>query len=126
MNTYSIARERYGELGVDTEVAIKWLSTIPISIHCWQGDDLRGFEGGNELGGGLVSTGNYPGRAETADELRANMKKAFALITGEVKANIHAIHGDVKGVERNAIEPRHYENWLNWAKIGRASCRERV
>jgi len=116
MKMYDVAKERYAALGVDTEKALAKLDTIPISIHCWQGDDVRGFEGAAELSGGIQSTGNHPGRAETADELRANMTKAIAKIPGPAKANIHAIYGDVKGVERDAIEPKHFAAWVDWAK----------
>lgn len=117
MKAYDIAKERYAAIGVDTEAVISKLDTIPISVHCWQGDDVQGFESADAaLSGGIQSTGNYPGRAKTADELRANMEKAFKLIPGAAKVNLHAIYGDVKGVERNAIEPKHFRSWVEWAK----------
>ena len=117
MDIYSIAKERYAALGVDTEQVLVKLDNIPISIHCWQGDDVRGFEqDGSSLSGGIQSTGNHPGRATSAEELRTNMAKAISLIPGPAKANIHAIYGDVKGVERNAIEPKHFQAWVDWAK----------
>jgi len=117
MNAYTIAKERYASIGVDTEAAIIELDNIPISIHCWQGDDVRGFEQSDSaLSGGIQSTGSYPGRANTADELRTNMEKALSQIPGAAKVNLHAIYGDVKGVERNAIEPKHFQSWVDWAK----------
>jgi len=115
MSAYSSAKEIYANLGIDTEAALAKLDTIPISIHCWQGDDVRGFEGNDDLTGGIQSTGNHPGRAKTADELRVNLDKALALIPGAAKINLHAIYGDVKGVERNAITPEHFSSWVDWA-----------
>ena len=113
----NIAKERYAALGVDTEEILAKLDQIPISIHCWQGDDLRGFEQDDAvLSGGIQSTGNHPGRATTANELRANMIKAISQIPGPAKVNIHAIYGDIKGIERNAIEPKHFQCWVDWAK----------
>ena len=103
-------------IGVDTEAVIKTLDAIPVSIHCWQGDDVRGFEGGDELTGGIHSTGNYPGRARTADELRIHLEKALSQIPGAAKVNLHAIYGDANGVERDAIEPRHFDSWVDWGR----------
>ncbi|MCL2398139.1 MAG: L-rhamnose isomerase [Defluviitaleaceae bacterium] len=117
MATYDIAKEAYANLGVDTEKVLAKLDTIPISIHCWQGDDVRGFEQENStLSGGIRSTGNYPGRASTADELRTNLAKAISQIPGPAKINLHAIYGDVKGIDRNIIEPKHFKSWVDWAK----------
>ena len=116
MSTYAAAQARYAALGVDTEAALSRLSTIPISLHCWQGDDVKGFEGDAQLSGGIQSTGNHPGRARNAEELRANIEKAFTLIPGAAKVNLHAIYGDVRGVERDAIEPRHFQTWVDWAR----------
>lgn len=116
MKAYEFAKERYAAIGADTEAAIEKLDAIPVSMHCWQGDDVRGFEGGDDLTGGIQSTGNCPGRANTADELRANIEKALGLIPGATKINLHAIYGDVNGVERNAIEPKHFAAWTAWAK----------
>lgn len=117
MKAYELAKERYASIGVDTEKTIAKLDEIPVSLHCWQGDDVRGFESdADDLTGGIQSTGNHPGRAETADELRENMEKAFKLIPGKSKVNLHAIYGDVKGIERNAIEPGHFQAWVEWAK----------
>jgi L-rhamnose isomerase len=116
MNAYEIAKEAYAALGVDTEAAIARVDRIPVSIQCWQGDDVVGFEGAESVTGGIQSTGNHPGRARTADELRTNMEKAFALIPGPLKANLHAMYGEVKGVDRDAIEPQHFAAWVDWAK----------
>ena len=116
MSAYEISRERYAAIGVDTEAALARLDAIPVSMQCWQGDDVRGFEGGGELTGGIQSTGNYPGRAENAEQLRAHIEKALALAPGAAKINLHAIYGDVRGVERDAIEPKHFQAWAGWAK----------
>ena len=116
MSVYDAAKERYAAIGVDTEAAIEKLDVIPVSMHCWQGDDVRGFEGGGVLTGGIQSTGNYPGRANTADELRASIDKALSFIPGATKINLHAIYGDVSGVDRDAIEPKHFFDWVDWAK----------
>jgi L-rhamnose isomerase len=117
--SYCEAVQRYAEYGVNVETALSFLATIPVSIHCWQGDDVGGFEStGTALGGGLAVTGNYPGRARNADELRADFEKAFSLIPGRHRANLHAIYGETGGqkVERDAIEPKHFQNWIDWAK----------
>ncbi len=106
---FALARERYEELGVDVETALERLATIPISLHCWQGDDVGGFEGrGEEIGGGLAVTGNYPGKARTPDELRADLDKALALIPGTHRLNLHASYAETGGrkVERDAAPAR--------------------
>ena len=116
---YALARERYLALGVDPAAAISKLATIPLSLHCWQGDDVGGFENaGQELGGGLAVTGNYPGKARTADELRADAAKAFSLIPGRHRFNLHAIYAETGGrpVERDRIGPEHFARWVDWAK----------
>ena len=116
---YAIARDAYREIGVDTDAAIKSLAEIPISLHCWQGDDVRGFETGTgELGGGLAVTGSYPGKATTPDELRSDLEKAFSLIPGSHRLNLHASYGEFGGqhVDRDAIEPSHFQGWIDWAK----------
>ena len=115
MSAYVSARQIYAGLGVDTEAALERLDAIPVSIHCWQGDDVRGFEGSDDLTGGIQATGNHPGRAKTAAELRANLDKALALIPGAAKVNLHAIYGDVAGVDRDAITPEHFSAWVDWA-----------
>lgn len=118
--TYSLAREAYAGIGVDTEAALAKLATIPISLHCWQGDDVGGFESaGAELsGGGIQATGNYPGKARSLDELRADLDQVFALLPGKHRLNLHAIYGDFGGkkVERDAITPAHFQSWIDWAK----------
>ena len=117
MSAYATAKDRYAAIGVDTEAALAKLDSIPISIHCWQGDDIRGFEQSDEgLSGGIQVTGNYPGRATNADELRTHLERAISKIPGPAKVNLHAIYGDVKGVERDAIEPKHFSAWVDWAK----------
>jgi L-rhamnose isomerase len=119
---YALARERYGELGVDTDRALERLATIPISLHCWQGDDVGGFENtGQEIGGGLAVTGNYPGKARTADELRADLDEALSLIPGTHRLNLHASYAETGGkkVARDALGPDHFRNWIAWAKSKR-------
>ena len=102
--SYSLAQDSYAALGIDTEAALKKLATIPISLHCWQGDDVGGFEqAGGELGGGLAVTGNYPGKARTPDELRADLDKTFSLIPGKHRLNLHAIYGDFGGKKSRAM-----------------------
>jgi L-rhamnose isomerase len=116
---FELAQERYAELGVDVSRALKTLSTIPISLHCWQGDDVGGFENfGGTLGGGLVATGNYPGKARTPDELRADLEKTYSLIPGKHRLNLHAFYGEFGGkkVDRDEITPEHFKNWMAWAK----------
>ena len=116
---YQLAKERYAQLGVQVDQAIQRLATIPISLHCWQGDDVGGFEhSGSDLGGGLAVTGNYPGKARTPDELRADLDQALALIPGKHRLNLHACYAELGGkrVERNALEPAHFRNWIAWAK----------
>lgn len=118
---YRLARERYQAAGVDTERALKKLSTIPISLHCWQGDDVGGFESGSALGGGLVATGNYPGKARTPDELRTDLDEAFSLIPGRHRLNLHAFYGEFGGkkVDRDEISVEYFGGWIAWAKSRR-------
>ena len=116
---YKLAKDRYAELGIDTDEVMKKLHSIPISMHCWQGDDVRGFENPDgELTGGIQATGNYPGRARTPEELRADLEKAFSLIPGKKRVNLHAIYLETNGekIDRNEIEPKHFEKWVKWAK----------
>jgi L-rhamnose isomerase len=115
---YELAKERFAEIGVDTESALQKLNEIPISIQCWQGDDVRGFENPDgDLTGGIQTSGNYPGRARTGDELRADLEAALAQIPGSKRLNLHAIYLDSSTpVERDAIEPKHFELWVKWAK----------
>jgi len=115
--TYELARERYAELGVDTEKAIEQLARIAISLHCWQGDDVGGFEGDTELSGGIMATGAYPGKARTADELRTDFEKAVSLIPGKHRMNLHAMYAEAKGkADRNELEPEHFKTWVQWTK----------
>jgi L-rhamnose isomerase len=116
---YDWARERYARLGVSTDRALEVLATIPISLHCWQGDDVGGFE--NDLGltgGGIQATGNYPGKARNADELRADLEKALSLIPGRHRVNLHAIYAETHGrpVERDRLGPEHFAGWIDWAR----------
>lgn len=116
---FEFAKARYAELGIDVENAMAQLDKLPISLHCWQTDDVRGFEAGDgELTGGIQTTGNYPGRARTITEVRADIDKAMSLIPGDHRVNIHAFYGDFKGekVDRNQIEPKHFQSWIDWAK----------
>ncbi len=118
-DAYALARERYAALGVDTDAALARLAAIPISLHCWQGDDVRGFENpAGELTGGIAATGNYPGRARTAEELRQDLDKAFSLIPGRHRLNLHAIYAETDGarVDRDALRPEHFAGWVAWAK----------
>ena len=112
--TYQLAKERYAEIGVDTEVALKTLSNIAISLHCWQGDDVGGFEDPDSvLSGGIMATGNYPGKARTATELRQDLDEAYRLIPGNHRLNLHAIYLESEQkIERNAIEPGHFVGWV--------------
>ncbi len=116
---YALARERYAEAGVDTEKAMETLRSVAISLHCWQGDDVGGFESDEGLtGGGIQATGNYPGKARTADELRADADVALRLIPGRHRFNLHAIYGETAGkrVERDEIGPEHFARWMDWAR----------
>lgn len=117
---YQIAKKQFAELGIDTDKAIEKVNDIPISIHCWQGDDVRGFEDPEkELSGGIQATGNYVGRATNATQLRQDLDKAFSLIPGAKRLNLHAIYLESDTpVDRDKIEPKHFENWVEWAKKG--------
>jgi L-rhamnose isomerase len=118
-SAYRFARARYADVGVDVDRALAALGEIPISLHCWQGDDVGGFEGAAGLsGGGIQATGNYPGRARNADELRADLDQALALIPGTHRVNLHAIYAETVGkrVERDELAPEHFTRWLDWAK----------
>jgi len=121
-NAYALAKERYAMLGVDTDKALDTLAQIPLSLHCWQGDDVGGFENvGGELGGGLAVTGNYPGKARNADELRRDLDKTFRLIPGTHRLNLHAIYAETGGkrVERTDLRPEHFARWTDWAKANK-------
>jgi L-rhamnose isomerase len=114
---YELARELYGELGVDAAKAMDSADAIPISMHSWQGDDLLGFEGATQLTGGIQATGNYPGRARTADELRSDIDKALECIPGRMKISLHALHAEKDGrtVDRDAYDITLFERWIVWA-----------
>lgn len=117
---YAIAAERYAEAGIDTEKALSRLQKMAISLHCWQADDVRGFEtaGGEDLTGGIQTTGNYPGRARNVDELRADVLKAVSMIPGHHRLNLHEIYGEFGGkkVDRNEVGPEHFKGWMQWSR----------
>ena len=116
---YELAKEQYAAFGVDTEAAMKTLESVPLSMHCWQGDDVGGFENPDgELTGGIAATGNYPGKAHTAVQLRQDLDKAYSLIPGDHRLNLHAIYCETNGksVPRNELQPEHFANWIDWAK----------
>ena len=116
---YEIAKERYAAIGIDTDAALEKLQKISLSLHCWQADDVVGFEPkAGALSGGIQATGNYPGRARNIDELRQDVLKAASLIPGKHRLNLHEIYGDFgdKFVDRNEVEPCHFQSWIDWAK----------
>lgn len=116
---YRLARERYAALGVNTDAVMKQLAKVAISIHCWQGDDVGGFENaGGSLGGGLAVTGNYPGKARTPEELRADFEKAISLIPGKHRLNLHSSYAEMAGrkVDRDELGVAQFKNWISWAK----------
>jgi L-rhamnose isomerase len=116
---YELARERYASLGVDTEEVLSRLATIPISLHCWQGDDVGGFEDSGEgLTGGIAVTGNYPGKARTPQELRQDLEMVYSLLPGRHRFNLHAFYGEFGGrkVDRDQIEVEHFQGWIDWAR----------
>jgi len=117
-NTYQIAKEKYAAIGVDTEEVIETLQATPISMHCWQGDDVGGFENVGELTGGIQVTGNYPGKANTIQELRQDFTFAESLIPGMKRLNLHACYGDFSDgfVDRDEIEYKHFESWVEFCK----------
>ena len=117
--SYAEAKEKYIKHGIDTEKAIEMLRNVSISVHCWQGDDVVGFDSREALSGGIQATGNYPGRARTPEELMADYDKAFSLIGGKKKLNLHAsyaIFEDGETVGRDKLEPKHFEKWVEFAK----------
>jgi L-rhamnose isomerase len=119
---FNLAREQYAAYSVDVDRAMDRLSRIAISLHCWQGDDVGGFENtGTALGGGLAVTGNYPGKARNTDELRTDLQKALSLLPGRHRLNLHAIYAETGGVciARNKLEPLHFQGWIDWAKENR-------
>ena len=112
------AKAFYADLGVDVEAAFRRLDQIPVSLHCWQGDDVNGFENDGALDGGIAVTGNYPGRARNIDELRADIQKVLSLLPGKKRLNLHAIYADTNGkkVERNELDATHFASWIDFAK----------
>jgi L-rhamnose isomerase len=117
--SYSFARDQYAALGVSADRALETLRTVSISLHCWQGDDVAGFESAAGLsGGGIQATGNHPGKARTIDELRADLKQALSLIPGKHRLNLHAIYADYAGrkIDRDQLAPEHFQSWIDWAK----------
>ncbi|MGD2245692.1 MAG: L-rhamnose isomerase [Candidatus Aminicenantes bacterium] len=119
-DAYTLAKQQYADLGVDTDKVIQTVGNVSLSLPCWQGDDVRGFEISDPPsgGGGIQATGSYPGKARTLEELRMDLDKAFSLIPGPKRLNLHAMYGDFgdKPVDRNEIEPEHYLSWIDWAK----------
>ncbi|AKN32848.1 sugar isomerase [Clostridium carboxidivorans P7] len=116
---YELAKKEYEKWGIDVDKALEDLKKVKISIHCWQGDDIAGFEvNQKELSGGIAATGNYPGKARNAEELRKDLDKALSLIPGKHKVNLHAIYAETDGkfVDRDEIKPEHFGNWVSWAK----------
>ena len=113
---YDIAVERYAEFGIDVEKVLEKLHKVEISMHCWQADDVNGFESAGDLTGGIQTTGNYPGKARNIEELRADILKAKSLIPGNQRLNLHEIYGDFGGqfVDRDQVEPKHFESWMQW------------
>lgn len=118
MTAYELAKKEYEQIGIDTEAALECLSDIPVSIHCWQGDDVVGLDGGGALSGGIQTTGNYPGRARNFEELTADIKKAFSLMPGKKRLNLHASYAILNGekVDRDAYRPEHFAPWVKFAK----------
>jgi L-rhamnose isomerase len=118
---FRAACAQYAALGVDVEKALRTLAATAVSLHCWQGDDVGGFEKAGSLDGGIAATGNYPGKARTPEELRADLDQALALIPGARRINLHALYAETGGkrVDRDALEPRHFANWIAWAKARR-------
>ncbi|MDN4526648.1 L-rhamnose isomerase [Fictibacillus sp. NE201] len=116
---YEYAKQAYAKWGINVDEAILGLKRVPISIHCWQGDDIAGFEvDAQELSGGIDVTGDYPGKAETPEQLRSDLEKALSLIPGTHRVNLHAIYAETDGeiVERDQLEPKHFKNWVEWAR----------
>lgn len=119
VKAYEVAKERYAAIGVDTDKAIKQLENTPLSLHCWQADDVTGFENPDgQLTGGIQATGNYPGKARNIEELRADVLEAKSFIAGNHRLNLHASYGEFGGqkVDRNEVEPKHFAGWMEWAK----------
>jgi len=118
IQAYEIAKERYAALGIDTDKAIETLAKTPISLHCWQADDVMGFESDAGLSGGIQTTGNYPGRARNIDEVRQDLEYVSRLLAGKQRVNLHEIYGDFGGrfVDRDQVDVKHFQSWIEWAK----------
>ena len=118
LKSYEIAKERYAALGVDTDKAIETLEKTPISLHCWQTDDVVGYERNEAVSGGIQTTGNYPGRARNIDETRQDIEFVKTLLAGNHRLNLHETYGDFGGqfVDRDQVEPKHFQSWIDWAK----------
>ena len=118
LQSYSIAKERYTAIGVDTDKAIATLEQTPISLHCWQADDVMGFESNAGLSGGIQTTGNYPGRARNIDEVRSDLEFVNSLLAGIQRVNLHEIYGDFQGrfVDRDRVDASYFQSWMDWAK----------
>ena len=119
MNNYEYAKAKYAELGIDTDAAMELLREVPISIHCWQGDDVCGFDSKEALSGGIQTTGKYPGKATTPEELMADIDKAFSLVPGKKKLNLHACYAifeDGEYANRDELQPKHFAKWVKFAK----------
>jgi L-rhamnose isomerase len=118
--SYLLAKEQYAAFGVDTDIVLKQLDNVNISLHCWQTDDVGGFEKAGAVlgGGGIQATGNFPGKAKTIEQMRADLDKAMSLLPGKQRLNLHAIYGEFGGklVDRDKIEAKHFQGWINWAK----------
>lgn len=115
---YEYAKERFAAINVDTDAALEKMKDIHLSLHCWQADDVAGFESSSSLSGGIQATGNYPGKARNIDELRADIAKVKTLLPGSHRLNLHEIYGDFgnEKVDRDQVEPRHFESWIQWAQ----------
>lgn len=119
MTRYEYAKSKYAEIGIDTEEVIKTLADVPVSVHCWQGDDVTGFDSKQALSGGIQTTGNYPGKATTPEELMSDIDKAFSLVPGKKKLNLHASYAIFENgefVDRDKLEPKHFQKWVDFAK----------
>ncbi len=118
INAYEIAKERYAKLGIDTDAVMETLQSVPMSMHCWQADDVTGFESQGSLTGGIQATGNYPGKARNIEELRADILKAASYVPGKHRLNLHEIYGEFGGqfVDRDQVEVKHFEGWMQWSK----------